>query len=135
VSLGDSEGAAGTIFTTALLLNTSSAPCRIYGYPGLGLRSAAGADLPSHVVRGGGMLPAGGPGTVTLAPAVSASFSFTYSDNPTGSDTQAACRQAATLVVTPPDERDPLTVAFAGAPCEGTVHVSPVVAGTKGVQP
>ena len=87
----------------------------------------------STVTRGGGMLPSTPPSAVVLAPAVSASFTFTYSDNPTGSDTEAACPSAATLIVTPPDELDPLTTAFSGAPCEGRINVSPVVSGTQGI--
>jgi hypothetical protein len=132
-TVNDGQGAAGTIFTNVLLLNTSKVSCRIVGYPGLGLKGASGADLPSTVSRGGGMLPSTVPVTVTLAPAVSASFTLTFSDNPTGSDTEAACPAAATLVVTPPDEKDPLTTPFSGAPCEGRINVSPVVAGTHGI--
>lgn len=42
VGLGDSDGAAGTIYQTVILTNESSKTCDLYGYPGVSFVTGAG---------------------------------------------------------------------------------------------
>ncbi len=130
---GDGQGAAGTIYLTIVLSNTSGETCTLDGYPGMGLLDASRRPLPTTVVRGGGMLPPSRPSLVRLPPAAKASYSLTYSDVPTGGASAATqCPTASSAYVTPPDERDPLLLQTRLAPCRGELHVSPLVAGTGG---
>jgi hypothetical protein len=128
---GQSQGAAGTITGTITLTNTGPA-CVMNGYPSIGLYSTGGAALPTTVVDGlsvnvGGSANAP-PSTVMLAGGSLATFTYQYSDVPSGSET--SCPTSATAVVRAPGAttataRFALTI----APCSsGTVRVSPVYA-------
>jgi hypothetical protein len=120
-----SSGAAGTIEVTIALRNTSTAACTLAGYPGLQLLDASGAQLPTHVVRGGTYPFTGAaPSLVTMAPGGPAYVNLGYSDVPSGSAT--SCPEAVSMWVTPPGAYDHLTVTVTLAPCAGgTVATSP----------
>src|SRR5579884_2163975 len=92
---------------------------------------AQGRELPTRVVRNGGMLSnQPGPTQFVLQPGGVASFQAEWSDVPSGNET--TCPTAARLEVTPPDETAFLVLdlgRFALAPCAGgTINVSAVVA-------
>jgi hypothetical protein len=125
-SVAGTSGAAGTIEITLVLHNTSTASCVLGGYPGLQLLDAAGAQLPTHVVRGGSYpFTNFAPGVVTLAPGAITYVNLGYSDVTTGAET--TCPKAASMWVTPPNAYDHLTVTVTLTPCAGgTVVVSPV---------
>jgi hypothetical protein len=130
VSFVESEGAAGHIFDTFDLTNTTSAPCSMFGFVGAQMLDAAGHELPTRVVRNGGFYATRpGPTTFVLQPGEAALFQMEWSDVPTGDET--ACPAAASLEVTPPDEFDFLVLPVSGfslAPCNaGTINVTPVV--------
>jgi hypothetical protein len=116
------------------LTNQSGATCTLFGYPGMQLLDVAGHFLPTNVIRGGGPLFDNaqanlGPSTVVLAPQRKAAFSFSYSDVPVGNET--SCPTSTSALVTPPGDFTSATVALAIAPCGGgTIHVSPVYAGS-----
>ncbi len=126
-------GAAGTITMTVSLTNVSSTTCTLQGYPGMQLLAASGASLPTNVVRGGVQFPTAAanqsPSLVTLAPQQAATFSLSYEDVPVGNET--TCPTSAKAEITPPNDVAHAVVTLAISPCNGgTVHVSPVYAGS-----
>ncbi len=130
-SVGASNGAAGTIETTVVLHNVSSATCVLGGYPGLLMLGTGGTALPTKVVRKGAYpFTSQPPVTVTLAPGETTSFNIGYSDVPVGGET--SCPSSVALEVTPPGAYDHLTFPAALAPCaQGTLVVSPVLAASE----
>ena len=130
------QGAAGTSFLTFRLANTGATPCLAGGFVGMKMLDAAGAALPTRVVRNGGFFanqpppsafllrPAGGGPPAAAA----ATFQVAYSNVPRAGE--APCPDAFQLVVTPPDELDHLIVAVQGwtlAPCNhGELDVTPL---------
>jgi len=120
ISFAGAQGAAGTIFDTFRVTNTTQSPCSLYGYVGMLMLDASGAPMPTRVVRNGGMLSTqAGPSRFLLQPGAAASFQAAWSDVPHGSET--TCPQAARLEITPPDEFDHLVIPVNGwlAPCGG----------------
>ncbi|MFJ9817581.1 DUF4232 domain-containing protein [Streptomyces sp. NPDC101151] len=107
-SVGRNNPGAGQENFPIVLTNKSARTCTLRGYPGAAFVNASGSQLGPDPKRS-----SGSPVTVTLRPGQSAWAGLTFS-NPevSGADTATP----ATLVVTPPDERDPLKVAWtAGA--------------------
>ncbi len=133
-AVGQSNGGAGTIETTVTFTNTSSGTCTLKGYPGMQLLAASGAALPTNVVRGGGPgflgAAANQPAAlVTLGPGQTATFSLSYEDVPVGTET--SCPTSAKAQVTPPNDTGFLVVGLQADACGGgTIHVSPVYAGS-----
>lgn len=126
---GGGEAGLGNRSTVYLLTNVGAAPCHLDGYPGMAFLSATGRVLLGTVQRGNSYLfndP--GPSEVDLAPGESASFGLGWSV-PNG----RACTWSTSVEITPPDDRDHLTIASRIAICPGdTPTVSAVVAGTRG---
>ncbi|MFJ2813506.1 MULTISPECIES: DUF4232 domain-containing protein [unclassified Streptomyces] len=111
-SVGRNDPGAGQENFPIVLTNTSSHSCTLRGYPGTAFLDASGKQLGPNPQRG-----EGSPETVTLAPGSSAWAGLTFS-NPEVSEAKAAT--PATLLVTPPNERDALKVKWNG----GQVPVS-----------
>jgi hypothetical protein len=121
---------------TFRLANTGAAPCLAGGFVSMQMLDAAGAPLPTRVVRNGGFFanqpppsafllrPAGGGPQAAAA----ATFQVSYSNVPRAEE--APCPDAFQLVVTPPDELDHLIIAVQGwtlAPCNhGELDVTPL---------
>jgi Protein of unknown function (DUF4232) len=132
---GAGLGHVGVLFT---LRNTSSASCRIEGYPDLQLLGSSGNALPTTVVRavtGAYLFPAVSPHRVALAPGATASFDLQYGDNPVGAQANEsyaqACPSASSSEVTLPNSSGHSIVSASMAPCSGQVIVSPVVPGSQ----
>ncbi|MFF5013295.1 DUF4232 domain-containing protein [Streptomyces sp. NPDC001165] len=107
-AVGRNNPGAGQENFPIVLTNKSARICTLRGYPGAAFVNASGTQLGPDPKRSGGS-----PVTVTLRPGQSAWAGLTFS-NPEISGAKTAT--PATLVVTPPDERDPLRVAWtAGA--------------------
>lgn len=111
-TVGANNPGAGQENFPVVLTNTSHRTCTVRGFPGAAFVNASGKQLGPDPKRS-----ADTPTTVTLAPGRSAWAGLTFS-NPEISGAKTAT--PATLVVTPPDERDPLKVAWKG----GVVPVS-----------
>jgi hypothetical protein len=111
-SVGANDPGAGQEHFPVVLTNGSHRTCTLRGYPGAAFLDASGKQLGPDPKRS-----ADTPATVTLAPGQSAWAGLTFS-NPEVSEAKTAT--PATLVVTPPDERDPLKLAWEG----GVVPVS-----------
>ena len=111
-TVGRNDPGAGQENFPVVLTNASSRTCTVRGYPGAAFVDASGRQLGPDPKRS-----SGSPTTVTLAPGKSAWAGLTFS-NPEISGAHPAT--PASLLVTPPDERDHLTVAWKG----GQVPVS-----------
>ncbi|MFE2297411.1 DUF4232 domain-containing protein [Streptomyces sp. NPDC059445] len=111
-SVGRNDPGAGQENFPIVLTNTSKRVCTVRGYPGAAFVDASGKQLGPDPRRSSGT-----PTTVALTPGHSAWSGLTFS-NPeiSGADTATP----ASLIVTPPDERDSLTVAWT----QGKVPVS-----------
>jgi len=132
---GAGLGHVGVLFT---LRNTSSASCRLDGYPGMQLLGSNGQPLPTTVVRAGTgayLFPAVAPHRVAMPPGATASFDLQYGDSPVGAQANEpyarACPQATSAEVTLPNVSDHSVVPVSMAPCGGRVLVSPVVPGSQ----
>lgn len=111
-TLGRNDPGAGQENFPVILTNTSSRTCTVHGYPGAAFVDASGRQLGPDPKR-----TPGTPATVKLAPGQNAWSGITFS-NPEISGARTANPDA--LLVTPPDERDPLKVAWSA----GEVPVS-----------
>ncbi|MFD3841311.1 DUF4232 domain-containing protein [Streptomyces sp. NPDC058642] len=111
-TLGRNDPGAGQENFPVILTNTSSRTCTLHGYPGAAFVDASGRQLGPDPKRSPGT-----PVTVKLAPGQNAWSGITFS-NPEISGAHTANPDA--LLVTPPDERDPLKVAWSA----GEVPVS-----------
>ncbi|MDN3026810.1 DUF4232 domain-containing protein [Streptomyces sp. S.PB5] len=101
-TLGRNDPGAGQENFPVILTNTSSRTCTVHGYPGAAFVDASGRQL--------GPDPERTPATATtlkLAPGQNAWSGITFA-NPEISGARTANPDA--LLVTPPDERDPLKV-------------------------
>jgi hypothetical protein len=104
VSVGRNNPGAGQENFPVVLTNRSSRTCTLYGYPGTAFVDASGKQLGPDPERS-----STGPQTVRLAPGQSAWAGLSFA-NPEVSG--AGTATPAALVVTPPDEKDPLKVAW-----------------------
>jgi hypothetical protein len=120
---GRTEGAAGHRYVTYGLRNRSAVACTMFGFPGVQLLDAHGAVLPT-VLRHG-ELGTGPAVRVLLRPGGWGYFVVEEGVIPYNTDVQP-CPAAATIAVTPPQQRHALTVPTALAPCGGRLTVSPV---------
>ncbi|MGW2209804.1 DUF4232 domain-containing protein [Streptomyces sp. NPDC001781] len=107
-AVGRNDPGAGQENFPVVLTNKSSRTCTLRGYPGAAFVNASGTQLGGDPER-----TLGSPVTVTLRPGQSAWAGLTFS-NPQVSGARSA--KPASLVVTPPDERDPLKVTWTGGP-------------------
>ncbi|MEU6405046.1 DUF4232 domain-containing protein [Streptomyces sp. NPDC046985] len=101
-SVGRDDPGAGQENFPVVLTNSSGRTCTVRGFPGAAFVDASGRQLGPDPRRS-----SGSAGTVTLAPGASAWSGLTFS-NPGVSGARTATPAA--LLVTPPDERDHLTV-------------------------
>ncbi len=124
-------GAAGTQEVTFSLTNSSTTPCRTYGYPGMLLVTTSGTALPTTVDRGGSLtFEDVAPTTVTLGPEKTAYFNVGYTDVPVGT---TSCSTTRSAEVTPPTDTAYATVDVhlgIDACDDGTLHVSAVFSST-----
>lgn len=133
VIAGGSQGAAGHLGRQYQLQNSSSSPCSLHGYPGLGLLDASGKPMVTTVVRQPGRpIP-----TVTLGAGGSAYFTAFWADA-TGFP-GASCPASASLEITPPNDTMQVKVSGPGGVIQayggttehlqcGTITVTPVSA-------
>ncbi|MEV6112696.1 DUF4232 domain-containing protein [Streptomyces sp. NPDC052109] len=107
-SVGRNDPGAGQENFPVVLTNKSGRTCTLRGYPGAAFVTGSGSQLGPDPKR-----ESGSPATITLHPGQSAWAGLTFS-NPGISGAKTATPAA--LLVTPPDERDSLKVAWtAGA--------------------
>ncbi|MFG2944398.1 DUF4232 domain-containing protein [Streptomyces adustus] len=102
-SVGRDNPGAGQENFPLVLTNSSPHTCTLYGFPGAAFLDGAGRQVGPDPKRTSGQAPT----TVTLAPGRSAWAGLTFS-NPEISGASTAIPSS--LLITPPDEQDPLTV-------------------------
>ena len=140
LALNGGSGEAGHIPNVILLRNTSSAPCSLFGYPGVAALDASGHQVAQaqRTLRGA---IGGFPGdradlpTVDLAPGQAASSMVEGTDVPPGSAT--SCPYYPALLVTPPGTTVSTRLAVTaplpqGFPGCSPIQVHPVLPGTTG---
>ncbi|GHH00580.1 DUF4232 domain-containing protein [Streptomyces lanatus] len=128
-SIGRPSPGAGQRNFPIVLTNTGGHTCTVHGYPGAAFVDASGEQLGPDPKRSPDT-----PSTVTLTPGGSAWAGLTFA-SPEISGARTAVPAA--LLVTPPDERDPLKVAWTNgevpvAGNESSVFVTIVQPGTGG---
>jgi len=123
ISVGQSQGAAGTIYVPIVFQNTSSTPCTMGGFPGVAGTGVAGQQT-SQARR-----TSATPRTITVAPGSSASALVSATDVPSG--TATTCSNFSGLLVTPPNDVNSQALTVQIPDCSG-LSVSPVVPGTSG---
>jgi hypothetical protein len=126
-SVGRNNPGAGQENFPVVLTNRSSRTCTLHGYPGTAFVDASGKQLGPDPKRS-----SAGSETVSLAPGQSAWAGLSFA-NPEVSG--AGTATPAALLVTPPDEEDPLKVAWKAGevPVSGTeasVRLIPFSPGT-----
>ncbi|MHB8449805.1 MAG: DUF4232 domain-containing protein [Mycobacteriales bacterium] len=132
LSLGAAQGAAGTIYQSVLLTNTSTAPCTLEGYPGVSFLDSTGTQVGPASDRAPGQTPQ----LVTLA-ATRGVASFTLAVHNAQSYDPGVCMPQPTVLlrVYPPNVTAPLTVSYHTSVCTVTYNstdVGVVVSGTAG---
>ncbi len=124
------DSAAGQRYVAVVLTNRSTRTCVVYGYGGVQLLDAARRPLPTNQVRDR-LVP---PRLVRLGPGASAYSRLHWGVVPTGTESQTGpCEPTpAHLLVTPPDETQPITVAWSYGPAcqQGRIDQTAYAAGT-----
>jgi hypothetical protein len=137
VAPGQSEGALGHIGVVVHFSNRSRSTCELAGYPGLQMLNGAGRPLPTYVQRGiAYTVPKVPDRVVILAPGAVASFYLGYDDSTGFGDEK--CPASTRVEITPPNDYNPLTIAWKIEPYGGDIPhlkcgeitVSPVFAGS-----
>jgi hypothetical protein len=126
-SVGRNDPGAGQENFPVVLTNESSRTCTLHGYPGTAFVDASGHQLGPDPKRSSGE-----PETVKLAPGQSAWAGLSFA-NPEVSG--AGTATPAALLVTPPDEEDPLKVTWTSGEVpvsgdEASVRLIPFSPGT-----
>jgi len=124
------DAAAGNRYAALTLTNSSSAPCRTFGFVGLQLAGAEGATLPTSVIRESRP----GARSITLRPGKSAwtRIHWTVASG-AGEPAAGQCEpQPSRLLVIPPDERTQLAAKWpSGSVCDrGKIFVTALSLGT-----
>ena len=126
-SVGRNNPGAGQENFPVVLTNASARTCTLRGFPGTAFVDASGRQLGPDPER-----ESGSPATVTLKPGQSAWAGLTFS-NPEVSGAKTGTPAA--LLITPPDERDHLRVAWTAGPVpvsgnSSSVHLTVFSPGT-----
>jgi Domain of unknown function (DUF4232) len=116
-SLGPGSGAAGSSYYPIVFKNSSSAPCSLYGYPGVSFVTASGTQVGAAAVED----PTYPRRLVTLVPGssiVHAELKITDAGNYPPSTCQPAT--ADRLRIFPPGQTSPLYVSLSAMACSNT---------------
>jgi hypothetical protein len=135
LTIGQENGAAGTVYYPAVFTNTSSSTCTLYGFPG-----AAFVTSPGGSVIGA---PAGRstaePTLITLGPGATAHATLAVSDVLIGNNCHQHQVPVKWLQVYPPNQYTPLFAPFTplnGVGCADrslvVMYVTPVTGGATG---
>jgi hypothetical protein len=130
VTLGASNGAAGSVYQTIVFTNTSGATCTLYGYPGVSLVSAPPYTLIGLAAQRSSTTPVT---TVTLASGATASAVLRVVDALNFGSATCGPTQAAFLRVYPPNQTAPVYLADTSQVCAQpvqTLFISAVQAGS-----
>lgn len=116
VTIGGTQGAAGSSVSTIDFTNTGSSSCTLYGYPGVSLTNSSGSQIGAAATRDNGRAPA----TVTLSPGGKANALLKVAF--AGNYPSSACgpTPATSLRVYPPGQTQALQVSYKTTACSHT---------------
>ena len=132
-SLGQGQGAAGTLYQVIVLTNTSRSACTLYGYPGVSFVTGQGGSVIGAPASRNQLIP---DTLITLRPGGAASALVGVTD--TGALPQSACRPGTAnwLQIYPPGDLGSLFVQYTSQVCtrpgEKFMKVTAMHAGTGG---
>jgi hypothetical protein len=129
VSLGPSNGAAGSVYQTIVFTNRSSATCTLYGYPGVSLVSAAPYTQIGLAAQRDGTTPVK---VITLASGATASAALRIVNALNFDTSTCSPTKGAFLRIYPPNQTAPVYLADAAQVCAQpvqTLFISAVQAG------
>jgi hypothetical protein len=122
-------GTAGSYYSVIDFTNTTSAPCTLYGYPGVSLRDAHLTQIGAAATRNA--TPA--PSLVTLAAGATASATLRMTDPTVYPTAECDPVTSAYLQVYPPNQTQAVELPFSGQTCSQSslkiLAVNPVVSG------
>jgi hypothetical protein len=124
-------GAAGSFYSVIDFTNTSNAACTLYGYPGVFLTSASGAQIGAAATRN----TAAAPRLVTLAPGATANAELRLTDSSVYSTGRCQPTTSAYLKIYPPNQIQPVQISFKGSTCASSsikmLQIGVVTAGSS----
>lgn len=132
-SLGQGQGAAGTLYQIIVLTNTSNSACTLYGYPGVSFVTGQGGSVIGAPASRDPLIPAT---LITLQPGQAASALVGITD--AGALPQSACGPGTSdwMQIYPPGDRGSLFVQYQAQVCtrpgEKFMRVTAMHAGTTG---
>jgi Protein of unknown function (DUF4232) len=130
LTVGASNGAAGTVYYPLDFTNTSSSTCTMYGYPRVAFVNPAGG---SQVGAAAGRASSTAPALVTLAPGATAHATLAVSDVLIGDNCLSYQVQVSWVQVYPPDQYSALFAPLSRQGCADpslvTMHVDTVSSG------
>lgn len=119
-ALAGGDAAAGNRYAKLTFTNKGARTCTVYGYGGLQPLDTAKKELPVALTRDANQ---GGPKLLSLAPGTTVSRTIHWTVVGAGGTT---CPEGAYAEIIPPDETDPLVVAYAFGPiCGGKMDGTP----------
>jgi hypothetical protein len=130
VTLGPSNGAAGSVYHTIVFTNTSGATCTLYGYPGVSLVSAPPYTQIGLAAQRTSTTPVT---TITLASGATASAVLRVVNALNFGSATCSPTKAAFLRIYPPNQTAPVYLADASEVCAQpvqTLFISAVQAGS-----
>jgi len=131
-SLGQSQGAAGTIYQLLVLTNTSSSDCTLYGYPGVSFVTGQGGSVVGSPAARNSLIP---DTLVTLQPGTTASALLGVVDTGALPTSKCVPGTADWLQIYPPGDTGSLFVQLSSSVCtkvgEIYMHVTAVHAGSS----
>ena len=130
IALAPGGAAAGTDFTVIDFTNGGTSPCTLYGYPGVSLISASGAQIGAAATRN----PANAPTLVTLASGAKANATLGVANAQNYPTSACKPTTAAQLKVFPPNQIEAIEVPFTVTGCAvSSAHQLSVTAVAPGV--
>ena len=128
---GAGGGAAGSFYSVIGFTNTSNAACTLYGYPGVSLTTASGAQIGAAATRDA----TAAPRLVTLAPGATANAELRMTDPTVYSAGKCQPTTSAFLKIYPPNQTQPVQISFRGPTCASIaikmLSIGVVTAGTS----
>jgi Protein of unknown function (DUF4232) len=106
-------GTPGSYYSFIDFTNTSSTSCTLYGYPGVSLTAASGAQIGPAATRDATTAAA----TVTLAPGAIANAELRMTDPAVYATSQCKPTTSSYLKVYPPNQTTPVQVSFKADTC------------------
>ena len=122
------DSSAGSRYAAVVLKNRSASTCRVFGYGGVQLLDAAHRPLPTHQIRD----RTRPPHRVLLQPGATTNSRLHWHPFGSGSETEPCQPTASYLLITPPDETQPITLKWPSGPVcsQGTFAQTAYTSGT-----